>query len=370
MNTHANKTYRWYFILFVFLLFSIFLLEQTKTSEEKANAYILRTSAEKASSAFSAIKKERLARGHTFSADDPNETGMVGKAYTEITTTLGNLEAKRSTANPNTAAMITDMLLQCGVQRGDTVAVNLSGSFPCLNVGVLCALDTIGAKGIIICSFGASSYGANLPDMTYPDMEHILLKEGIIQNHSTYFSIGGADDIGKEMPDSIKTEIISRLTGYGMKFLYFDDLNENIHTRLSIYQNEASPVCFVNVGGNLLSFGGGTDMISTGNGIILPDSSDAKRLIFSSENTNEDNSSGLIPSFLKSGIPVIHLLNMKTLLPSHGLPYDPIPLPEVGEGGIYTKQQYNRSLAFVLLMISALLLIKALRSCPPKKIPL
>ena len=45
--------------------------------------------------------------------------------------------------------MVYDMLMQCGVREGDTVAVNLSSSFPALNVAILCALDTCSAKGVI-----------------------------------------------------------------------------------------------------------------------------------------------------------------------------------------------------------------------------
>ena len=51
------------------------------------------------------------------------------------------IKKQRSAANPNIAAMIVDMLTQCGVKAGDPVAVNCSGSFPGLNVSVLCALD-------------------------------------------------------------------------------------------------------------------------------------------------------------------------------------------------------------------------------------
>ena len=37
------------------------------------------------------------------------------------------------------------------------------------------------------------------------------------------------------------------------------------------------------------------------------------------------------------GIPVIHLLYMKGLVGRYGLPWDPKPLPEVGQGEIYAR---------------------------------
>ena len=280
--------------------------------------------------AIKAIKAERLSRGHVLSLkDDPNQTGMVGASYTEITTTLGSLESKRSAANPNTAAMVYDMLMQCGVREGDTVAVNLSSSFPALNVAILCALDTCGAKGVIINSVGASTYGANLPDYTYLDMEQTLLAAGLIGNHTRWFSLGGADDIGKEMPAELKAEIVSRLESFGLSFLYYEDIDENIATRRRIYLSGDAPVCFINAGGNLLSFAGGEEMISAKNGLIFPDSPGRLSSARAPEDTAADGRTlGLIPLFERDGVPVIHLLNMKSLLPAWGLPFDPYPMPE------------------------------------------
>lgn len=352
------KHYWHFLVVFLFLLCSLFLLEQTKTLTEKENYAVMLDASGRMEDALSALRDEKLHRGYKISSlDDPGRTGMIGEPYTEITTTLGNLEAKRSTANPNTAAMVADMLAQCGAKKGDTVAVNLSSSFPCLNIAVLCALDAMELNGVIINSVGSSTYGANLPDFTYLDMEHFLLEQQYISNHSSFFSLGGQDDIGKEMPQDTKNTIVSRLSGYGYQFLYYEDLSKNINVRLSIYKNGTEPTCFINAGGNLLSFGGGTEMVSAANGIILPGKTAVK-------------GSGLIPLFLNEGIPVIHLLNMKGLLPSYGLPFDPTPVPAAGEGGVYVTWQYNLPLAVVLFLTGLTLLIWASRKYPHRKIPL
>lgn len=360
MKRHAEmfkqqfiKYYR-FLAVFLFLLTSLFLLEQTKTLALKENSDIMQKAALQTEAAFAALKEEKLARG--FPVDpiaDPNGTGMIGESYTEITTTLGSLESKRSTTNPNTAAMIVDMLKQCGVKKGDTVAVNLSSSFPCLNLAVICALDAMDARGVIINSIGASTYGANLPDFTYLDMEQILLKKGLIRNHTTHFSLGGAGDLGKEMPEAIKTSITERLQGYGLTFLRFEDLDENIAARQAVYESGAQPVCLISAGGNLLSFGGGAEMVSAHNGIIRPG--------------KESGGAGLIPLYLKKGLPVIHLLNMKTLLPSYGLPYDPSPVPKAGEGGVYYTWHYNLPLAGLLLGAALLLFGWAARRYPHRR---
>lgn len=365
------REYRWFLALFFVLLAALGTLEHTKVRIPNEHYAVMLDASRRTEAAFSAIKNEKIARGFAIDPiSDPNQTGMIGEAYTEITTTLGSLESKRSAVNPNNAAMITDMLLTCGVQSGDLVAVNLSSSFPGLNTAVLCSLDAVGAQGIIINSVGASTYGANLPEFTWLDMEHLLLKQGFIQNHSQWFSLGGAGDIGKEIPEDVKQTIIQRLTGYGLQFLYKENLSDNLEIRKQIYQtapipsdsNSSSPVCFINVGGNLLSFGEGSDMVSSKNGILLP-----KNGPISSKNSDTD---GLIPYFLSNGVPVIHLLNLKSLLPEYGLPYDPAPLPAVGEGEVYTKWHYNRPLAFFLALIAAVLFFKAVKSKPRRKMPL
>lgn len=350
-----------YFRLLLSLLFlslSCLILEQTKQLSEKEHYDIMLTASQKTQAAFSAIQLEKISRGFPISSeDDPNHTGLIGESFSEITTTLGNLESKRSTTNPNVSAMIVDMLIQCGVKKGDPIAVNFSGSFPAMDIAVLCAMDSMELNGTVISSVGASTYGGNIPDFTYLDMEHFLFENGYVTNHSSSFSMGGIDDLGKEMPEHLRTNIQNRLQGYGLNYLCFEDINENIDIRTSLYEQNNLPVCFINAGGNLLSFGGGSEMISAKNGIIPA-------------GTESKNQLGLIPHYLSKGVPVIHLLNMKSLLPSYGLPIDPIPLPQAGEGGVYMHYQYNLPLALVLLLLNVSWLLWVAKKLPHRRFPL
>lgn len=341
------KKYYRLLLSFMLLFLSCLLLEHTKQLSDKEHYSLMYNASERTKKAFDAVKEEKQAKGlPILRLDDPNETGLIGDEYTEITTTLGNLEAKRSTTNPNISAMITDMLVQCGVKSGDTVAVNLSSSFPAVNLAVLCALDAMEVKGIVISSVGASTYGGNIPDFTYLDMEHFLYSNGYITNHSTYFSMGGINDQGKEMPEELKESIKLRIMGHGLEFLNYDDLTENTAARLVLYQKQGAVSCFINAGGNSLSFGDGDEMVGAKNGIILPGVSTRK-------------SGGLVPAFLKENVPVIHLLNMKGLLPAYGLPIDPMPIPPVGAGGVYQYFKYNVPLALVLLFLNGAWLLWA-----------
>lgn len=361
MRVLKKKTAQlWLLFLFLFLTASVLLLQLTRTRVQKDSYEQMYQAAVRAEMAFAAVREARQKLGYPISSvDDPCRTGLIGDSYTDITTTLGSLEAKRSTTNPNVAAMIVDLLLRCGVKKGDRVAVNLSSSFPAMNLAVLCALDTLEADGIIINSVGASTYGANLPNFTYLDMEQVLLSQGLIRNHTQAFSLGGADDIGREMPESTKAQITARLKANGLTFLYYEDLDENISARREIYESGGMPVCFINVGGNLLSFGGGTEMIGTQSGLLL---SEKSRL--------SADAKGLIPFYLNNRVPVIHLLNMKTLLPANGLPFDPQPVPEPGEGDVYTDWSYHRPFAGILLLAGFSMLVLLSRYLPRRRMPL
>lgn len=397
-----KKYWRLLCVLF-FLMVSFALVNLTKRSVPKENYDLMLEAAQKTQSAFSAIREGRLSLGHEISViDDPDSTGIIGESYTEITTTLGSLESKRSAANPNNAAMIVDMLIQCGVKDGDTVAVNFSGSFPGLNTAVLCALDTLDVQGIVISSIGASTYGANLTDYTWLDMEQVLLDKGLINNHSKFFSLGGSGDIGEGMPEDTINNIVNRLKSKGLKLLYYENLSDNLNRRVAIYEgrgnsefnetnetNESNeldetnehdeinkPTCFINVGGNLLSFAGGTEMISSESGILWPSglNSDFGQTGESlntsdSRNQSETSISGLIPYFLSQNVPVIHLLNLKDLLPRWRLPFDPSPMPKAGEGAVYYEEGYNMFLVFVLCIAGIFLFFYLTKKFPHKKIP-
>jgi poly-gamma-glutamate system protein len=346
MGITMDKKYHLLIILFIILLFGFFILENSKVSKLSEDYEIKFEASKLTVQCFEKIKKlkkEKNIKIDTF--DDINNTGMIGQDFSEITTTLGNLEAKRTSTNPNMSAVIVDMFNELGLQPGDRIAVNFSGSFPSLNIATMCAIEKMNLEPIIISSIGSSTHGANDPELTYLDMENYLYNEGLITNKSAYFSIGGMYDIGKEMNPAIKEKIVERIKGYGYKLFYDDDLIHNINARYEIYNKVDDIKCFVNVGGNDASFGDSNVMVYVDCGIIT-------------ELPEKDNSTGLIQLFLRDNKPTIHILNIKSLATKYGLPFDPLPLPSVGEGGVYYTYKYNKVLATILIMIAFIILCK------------
>lgn len=306
--------------------------------ESRAEYAYMLDAAKRTQAAFAAVKTERQRRGLSIQkADDLNETGLIGDYLTPVTTTLGNLEAKRTSVNPNAAALVVHLLFEAGVRPGDRIGVNCSGSFPALNLAVLCAMDAMELEGTVFSSVGASTYGANLEEFTYQDMEYDLFAKGYIQHRSAYVSWGGANDQGLEFSEEVKTAILARLAGQGYSFWEIDDLEENIQARLDCYEDVA---CFVNVGGNLVSTGGGT-AYDGGCGLLRSGSDDQ----------------GLIGQYVTQDIPVLHLLNLKKLFPQYGLPVDPIPTPQPGEGTVYYEQTVSLPLVWSTLAAGMLTLV-------------
>lgn len=339
-----NKKYYLLITLFIILLSGFLILENSKITIYSEDYEVKLEASKLTAQCFEKIKKLKYEKNINIdNSSDINGTGMIGQDFSEITTTLGNLEAKRTSTNPNMSAVIVDMFNELGLQPDDRIAVNFSGSFPALNIATMCAIEKMNLQPIIISSIGSSTHGANDPELTYLDMENYLYNEGLITNKSSYFSIGGMYDIGKEMDPLIKENIVERLHDYGYKLIYDDDLINNINTRFEIYHSVNDVKCFVNVGGNDASFGDSNVMVYVDGGILtkLP---------------KKDNSTGLIQLFLKDNKPAIHILNIKSLATKYGLPVDPVPLPSVGEGEIYYIYKYNKVLATIIIIIAFILL--------------
>ncbi len=309
------------------------LVFATRTSLPAENYEDKLAAAEATAACIRAVHRRKEELGVSIDlSGDINNTGVVGKDYSAITTTLGNLEAKRTSTNPNMAAVVVDMLCELGLERGDKVAINCSGSFPALNIAVMCAVDQLELDPLLITSFGSSTHGANDPELTYLDMEQYLWEQGFLRHRSRWFSIGGMEDVGKEMAPATVSEIISRLEGYGYELYYNEDLLDNVRARYQMYRDYGDIRCFVNVGGNDPSFGDSSVIVHADGGILT-------------ELSEKDRSTGLVQLFLRDGTPVIHLLNIKSIATAYGLPIDPTPVPAVGEGGIYQRYVYCRPLA-------------------------
>ena len=276
---------------------------------------------------LSSIKALRHARGLPIDRElDPNQTGIIGEEFTPITTSLGEVAAKRTSANPAFAGVLVRYLADAGLKPGDVVAIGASGSFPALLLATLSAARVLELKPIVIYSVGASMYGANLPGFTFVDMLAGLRADGLLPYHIAAVSPGGENDTGTGVPfDEAGTALIAETRRTGLPLVEGASLAERIQWRLRAYETAAGgrPVrCFVNIGGASANFGDTPEALALPNGLLLKVAS-----------VPASPTRGLIFEFTSRGIPVVHLLHVAGLARDNHLPYDPVPLAPIGRGG-------------------------------------
>lgn len=312
--------------LFVFIQYGL----KPRGIKVKSEYYAeMKSAAEKMKFMEDEIKAERLRKGIPIEKElDKNETGLIGAEWSGLTTTLGSLESKRTSCDPDFAALLAKVFKETGLKKGDTVAANLSSSFPALNLAFISAADTLELNAIIVTSAGASTYGGNIEDFTYLDMENYLYSKNIITNRSRGWSFGGLDDVGREFEPEIKEKLAIKNNSYGLKFFYEEDIKKNLQLRYDYYQEEGKNdiKAFINIGGNLLSIAGSVDIIT--NQRVLLD-----------KNTNMKN--GLVGAFLKDEIPVFYLLNLKSITSYYGMKFDPDGFQEIGTSAIYFEENHS-----------------------------
>ena len=279
--------------------------------------------------------------------NDPNETGLVGSPFSLITTDEGDLDAKLTTLDPNFSAGMVELMLRMSLQEGDTVAILLTGSMPGANIAVLTAASAMGLIPMVITSVGASQWGANHADFTWLDMESILFNKGLINSRSVAASVGGRNDMGRLLSPAGREIIISNIENYNIPLIRKNRLAENINERMKLFESFnkiTNYSAMINVGGGVASLGTSFNSKLLPAGII--NRSDVVNI-----SIRDGGIEGVLAKFAKKNIPVLHVLNIKSLTEQLGMPFAPIPIPEVGSGVLYAEEKYNILIATVCLFI-------------------
>ena len=285
---------------------------------------------------------------------DPALSGLIGEEITPLTTTLGNLEAKQTALNPDFAALITRWLWELEIQSRETVALQLSGSFPSLNIAAIIACEIVEANPVITSSIGASSFGANLPEMTYADVEKRLFERGIIRHRSQWITIGGLNDreiLLWEDSDSLLNQVIRR-TEYPL--LHPNSLQESIQKKWEFFHSKGGIKVFINVGGNQAALGNCSHSSRLPVGLV-------REAAYC-----QDDQRGLLMQFLERGTPVIQFLNVRSLAIRENLPITPTPPYFAGQSDIYFKISHPVWIKIILVIF---LLISWLFLRTPYRIP-
>jgi len=231
---------------------------------------------------------------------------MLGSEYTPVTTTLGSLQAKELSTNPDFSALVVRFLREAGIDSTQKVGVTLSGSFPALGVSVLAALQVLKIDVILLSSLGASSWGANQAGAMWIDYENWLVQMGGLEYKSRVVTYGGENDNGSSIFPEGMTLMDSTLSKYEDRVFLPESLQESIAAKTQLLMGESADL-LINIGGNQASLGGCSHAFDIPPGLNwdLP-------------SCVHDNR-GLILVLSEHGIPVIQLLNIRELAIHYGI---------------------------------------------------
>ncbi len=332
----------------------LFAVEHFRATVEQPHFEKKVAAARLARQAFEVVKSERLARGWVISPEtDPMHSGVIGPLISPVTSNTGVLPAKQSSVNPNFAAVMVAFLERIEVQRGDLVAVAFSGSFPALNIAVLAALETLGVEAVAISSASASQFGANDPNLLWIDMEHAFVGRKLFGNRSVAASLGGLEDAGVGLDEGGKALLLERIRQHGLQLLMPESLSDAVEKRMAVYRDRAQGrpyKAYINVGGGSASVG--THI--------------GKKLYRPGLNRKAPRGAAEVDSvmnrFAFQGVPVIHLVRLKTLVGRYGFPWQPTVVPAVGEGKVYVREAYNLWLVGGVAVTLLLLLLAVIRT--------
>jgi len=261
--------------------------------------------------AFTAVREARERLVPLDPELDPAGTGLIGLRRSPVTTVKGSLGAKQTTANPNWAALITELLQRAGVRRGDAVAAGLSGSFPALNIATLAALQALGARPVVIASVGASQYGANVPGLLWPDIERLLNEKGILRVRSVGLSLGGQLDRAGSLKREGRRMLREAIHRHGARMIRAPSFAESLEQRMKLYDAGGPIRVYVNIGGGAISVGTHRGKMAFRPGLSRGLPPDATEI------------DSVMTRFARRGVPVIHLIRISELSRRFRLPWRP-----------------------------------------------
>jgi len=330
------------------------IAEQTAEPERQPNFDKKLDAAQLSLVAMQAVKNQTELLGIKIDRqNDPFATGMIGQENTLITSDRGVVTSKILSTNPNYAAAFVDMLVKAKIKKHAIIAVGMTGSFPAWNISFLAACKAMELQPIIISSVGASDWGANIPGLTWLDMEQVLRQKGIFSYKSVAASIGGGSDNGRGLSPEGRDLIKDAAKRNDIKLILEPSLEENINKRMELYNAESKgkPVtCYINIGGGVASVGGSQ------NSRLIPPGLTQHLAV------KNFPVRAVINQMAEQGMPVINLLEVDKIALKYNFPTEVAETaPKLGEGSLFFKDRYSVSSTIILTILLGLIVFVMIR---------
>ena len=313
----------WMFAALAAALLGVALTLATQIRAPLSYADVQLAAAKRMAGAEQAVLDYVNANGIPMEKDDLNQTGLIGPEWTELTTSLGMLEAKRTALQPDFAALMVKYYQEAGLEAGDTVCCGMSGSFPGLCIAAVAAANEMDLNMRVIASYGSSMYGSTRLELPVVRILDVARQAGWLEYELIAVSPGGDFDQGVSILFPGSREMIFEMAeADGLLMIDEPDIPATIRRRLELYGTDID--CFVNVGGASANMGTSPYTLTFPNGLVTDPPS-----------IPQDEDRGLCFEYAARGIPVVHLLNVRGLAEDNGLPYDPVPLTQPGDTDVY-----------------------------------
>jgi len=267
---------------------------------------------------------------------DPWQCGLIGPEWSAITTTLGDLAAKRTACNPAWAIQFTRWFREIGLQPGDRIAIFSSGSFPGLLLNAIAAAEAMQLDPLLIVSLGASTWGANHPEVPWPVMAAELRRGGYIHKRADFYTLGGGAELGHGMSPEGQALLREAATASGVEVLSSGGLQEIIALKMDLLQ-KFGPRLLINIGGSQANLGDAEEVLRLTPGLAPGGEADT-------------SGNGVVGLAMRDGLPVIHMLNIRAIGEKSGIPYDARPRKSAPRGGSLWWAAAGLALFFVVLL--------------------
>lgn len=294
-------------------------------------------SARRMEEAEDAVRSEARRRAIPLEPEDTGETWLLGPDLSPLVSTMGYPAVKRTTVQPDCAAMLYRLYREAGLRKGDVVGIGTSGSFPGLLVAALCAAKTYGLEVRVIASLGSSMYGATRPELNVLDILRILGDSGLVDFTLAAVSPGCEGDRGVGAFDDLvfahtRETNLALLAASGAPVIDEGDMEKNLAMRRKAY----GPIdLFVNIGGAQANIAG-----TLPPGLVSHTVRDGDGLAF---------------RYLAEGVSVVNLLDVRRLCTAYGIPIDGGRTEPDPASGVYAAVRYARIPVYGSLLVAAVL---------------
>jgi len=270
------------------------------------------------------------------SASDPWQCGLIGVEWSAITTTLGDLAAKRTACDPAWSVQLSRWFHSMGLQPGDRIAIFSSGSFPGLLLNAIAAAEAMQLEPLLVVSLGASTWGANHPGAPWPVLASALRYGGFIHKRADFYTLGGGAELGHGLSPEGQALLREAAAASGVKVLEGADLQQMIALKMDLLK-AFKPILLINIGGSQANLGDAGQVLRLTPGLVPAGEADTA-------------GNGVIGLAMRDGVRVVHMLNIRGIADRYGIAYDEAPWKSAPRSGNIAWPALGLLLFFAVLL--------------------